>query len=179
MHILITGPIGCGKTTHAVLLAEDLQATLIKTGDLIRQEAVKNTSKGKLVRHYMTHGHMVPDDVMAELLQIAIKDASETIILDSYPRRLSQLKIYDPGIDTVIYLNISDDALEERLLKRGRVDDRPEVIENRLRVYHQETVPLLKYYQDQGRLITIDASGTIEEVQEKIRSHFQIKSNTT
>jgi adenylate kinase len=176
MHILITGPIGSGKTTQAVALASEFHATLIKTGDLIRQEATKNTPQGKLVHHYMSHGHMVPDEIMALLVKNAMKDAGDIVILDSYPRRLTQLNVYDPHIDKVIYLDIPDIVLEQRLIARGRVDDRPEIIKKRLHVYHQETVPLLNYYQDQGQLITIDGSGTIEDIKEQIKSHIVLKS---
>jgi adenylate kinase len=164
MNILITGPIGSGKTTQAQVLAQELGATLIKTGDLIRVASQGNTPEAQVLRDHMTAGHMVPDEMMAKLLQQEIAKAGNIVILDSYPRRLSQLDVYNPGIDKVIYLDV--------LLSRGRIDDTPTVIKNRLRVYHQETVPLLDYYRQKNELITIDANGTIDEVKDRIKVHL-------
>lgn len=169
MHILMVGPIGSGKSTQAKILSQELGLTLIQTGELVRKKSQEDSEEGRQVRETMEKGSLVSDEIMAQLLKEELaKDHAQSVLLDSYPRRLSQLDVYDPGIDKVVYLRLPDAVLEERLLARKRVDDKPEIIENRLKVYHEETEPLLDFYEKQGKLITIDGVGTLEEVTKRI-----------
>ena len=82
---------------------------------------------------------------------------------------MEQVKLFDPQIDGVLYLDLSDTSALERLLKRGRVDDTPQSIKTRLDLYYKKTKPLLNHYRNLGKLIEIEASGSIEEVQQRIR----------
>ena len=172
MHILMVGPVGSGKSTQAKILSEELNLILIQTGELVRKKAQEDTDEGRMVKETMEKGHLISDEIMAQLLKEELtKDGSKGILIDSYPRRLSQLQVFDPGIDKVVYLNLPDQILEERLLARKRVDDKPQIIENRIRVYHEETEPLLEYYEKQGKLITIDGTGSLDEVKNRIKQY--------
>ncbi|KKQ78365.1 MAG: Adenylate kinase, partial [Candidatus Daviesbacteria bacterium GW2011_GWA1_38_7] len=90
-------------------------------------------------------------------------------------RRLSQLEVFNPGYDKVIYLSIPEELVRERLEKRERFDDTPDVIENRLKVYHTETEPLIGYFKNKEVLETVDASGSIEDVTEKLKKVLNIQ----
>ncbi len=173
MNILITGPIGSGKTTQAKLLSEELGFSLIQTGGLIRSEIKKNSPEANEFKELMLSGHLVDDKQMAKLVKTALSQTPGDVILDSYPRRLSQLSVFDPQIDLCIFLDVPDSTLEQRLLSRKRIDDQPEIIEKRLLVYHQETTPLLNHYKSQSKLIKIDASSDINQVKNLIKQAVQ------
>src|SRR5690242_12453474 len=104
MHILMVGPIGSGKSTQAKILSQELGLTLIQTGELVRKKAQEDSGEGHIVRETMEKGLLVSDEIMAQLLQEELaKDHTNGVLLDSYPRRLSQLEVFDPGIDKVVY----------------------------------------------------------------------------
>lgn len=174
MRILITGPIGSGKTTQARILSQELHLKLIKTGELVRNEAEKDTPEGKLLKGIILKGEMVPDRIAARLFEDALHDihSHKGFISDGYPRRLSQLKVYDPRIDLMFYIKIPEAVILKRLSKRGRIDDKPEIIKQRVSVYHKETEPILDYYDKQGKLIEINGIGTIDEVKDRIKTHL-------
>ena len=174
MRIAIVGPVGSGKSTQAKKLSQELHIPLIQTGELVRKKAQEDSDEGRRINEQMRQGHLIDDDLIAQLLQQELEEHHyRNYLADSYPRRLSQLNVFNPQIDKVIYLDVPDDELEKRLLKRHRIDDTPEVIEHRIQVYHTETVPLLEYYRRSGKLITIDASGSIEDVSRIIKHHLQ------
>lgn len=174
MRILLTGPIGSGKTTQAEKLAHDLNFYMVNTGGLIREEVAKNSPLSQKLKSALETGEMAPDDLVSQIVQNDLKNSTKDVVFDSYPRRLSQLAVFDPNIDLAIYLDISDAELEQRLLKRGRADDKKEIIENRLKVYHTETKPILEYFQKQNKLLTIDGHGSIEKVHQKIKQALGI-----
>jgi adenylate kinase len=123
-----------------------------------------------LIKQRMLQGELVPDEVVVQAIKKELQKVSDQdVVFDSYPRRVSQLKLFDPGIDVAIYLDLSDDELKKRLTKRGRADDVPEVIANRLKVYHQETQPILDHYQNEGKLVTIDGHGSTDQVYARIK----------
>lgn len=174
MRILLTGPIGSGKTTQARILSQELHLKLIKIGELVRNEAEKDTPEGKLLKGIILGGGMVPDEIAARLFKEALHDlqSHKGFISDGYPRRLSQIKAYDPRIDFMFYIKVPEDEVLRRLKKRGRLDDKPEVIKQRIAVYHNETEPLLDYYRKQAKLIEINGMGTMEEVKLRIKTHL-------
>lgn len=170
MKILITGPQGSGKTTQAEILAAKLGLCLVGAGDLVREFSEKKHPQSAGVRSNLDRGELVDNDVIYQLVKerLAKPDCALGFVSDGYPRSEDQSAYFDPEFDKVIYLDISDQVAEERLLKRGRKDDTLELIDNRLNWYHQETEPLLKKYQPEGKLIKVDGTLPVDEISEKI-----------
>lgn len=159
MKILLAGPQGSGKTTQAKFLAQKYGLTFISAGKLLRELARSGSEEGERIRQQMEEGGFVDDKVAARLVSEGIdKDSKNGFILDGFPRRFSQLEYFNPDFDKVIYLEVPDKEVSGRMLQRGRADDTPEAIEERLRLYHEETEPVLNYYEKQGKLIRVNAS---------------------
>ncbi len=175
MKILFIGPVGSGKSTQAQLLADKLGLPLVQTGDLLREIAQEETALGQKVKADIQNGVLVDDKTVAEIIKdrLSKDDCQNGFIVDVYPRTKEQLELFNPEFDQVFYIEIPDQVVEERLLKRGRVDDTAEVIQTRLKVYYQQTQPLLDYFQKHGILTTISGEGAVEEIQQKIRENIK------
>ena len=171
MKLLIAGLPGSGKTTQARILAAAWEIPLISTGTILREMAKDDSPKAKRIHEELLSGQLVDDDLVAELIKdrLSQADAQNGFIIDGYPRSLEQLKLFDPFYDQVVYLRVSEEVVEERLLGRGREDDKVEIIEERFEVYHHETEPLIEYFKEKGLLESVDGSGTIEEVTSRIK----------
>ncbi len=177
MRILFTGPVGSGKSTQAQLLAGHLQISIFQTGELTRSLAKEDSDLGKRVREVMEKGELVDDQTISEILRQAMAkvDLSGGFIVDGYPRSLEQLKFFDPGFDVVVNFKIPDGVVLERLIKRQRVDDTPEAINRRLKIYYGQTQPLIEYYRNLGILKEIDARGSVDDVQNSLRKALNVK----
>lgn len=171
MRVLLLGPPGAGKGTQAVKLAEKLGIPQISTGELFRGNIEEGTKLGVEAKRYLDAGDLVPSDLTNELVDDRLNnpDAANGFILDGYPRSVEQAKALHEmlerrgtDIDAVLEFRVSEEVLLERLKGRGRADDTDDVILNRMKVYRDETAPLLEYYRDQ--LKTVDAVGTMDEV---------------
>lgn len=171
MRVLLLGPPGAGKGTQAVKLAEKLGIPQISTGELFRRNIEEGTKLGVEAKRYLDAGDLVPSDSTNELVDDRLNnpDAANGFILDGYPRSVEQAKALHEmlerrgtDIDAVLEFRVSEEVLLERLKGRGRADDTDDVILNRMKVYRDETAPLLEYYRDQ--LKTVDAVGTMDEV---------------
>jgi len=169
MRIVFLGPPGAGKGTQAEIISKKLNLRKISTGDILRSEMEKETELGKIAKSYMEKGELVPDEVMIKIIENNIKNLNG-FILDGFPRTLNQAIELEKitKIDKVIYLNVPDDEIKKRLLNRGRLDDKPEVIENRIKVYREQTQPLIEFYRNKGILYEIDGIGAIEEITKRI-----------
>ncbi len=166
MRILIFGPPGSGKTTQAKNLASKLNLCLVKTGDLIRAKADESSPEGIVLNEALEKGDLADDKIVASLIKerISTDDCQNGFVVDGFPRRLSQVKLFDPKYAKVFYLHISDQVAKNRMLKRGREDESLEVIEERLKVYKEETDPVREYYMKQGILVEIDGEQDEEKV---------------
>lgn len=174
MKILLAGPQGSGKTTQAKFLAQKYGLTFISAGDLLRDFAKSGSEEGDQIRESMESGEFVDDAVAARLVKEKMeRDSKNGFVLDGFPRRFSQLNYFNPDFDKVIYLDIPDEEVVGRMLQRGRADDTPEAIEERLRLYHEETEPVLDYYEKQGKLIKVNAQNPIQQVARAVEEVFR------
>lgn len=171
MRVLLLGPPGAGKGTQAERLAEKLGVPHISTGELFRQNISAGTELGLEAKRYLDAGDLVPSELTNALVDDRMNqaDAAAGFILDGYPRSLEQasalhdmLERRGAQIDAVLEFQVSREVLHERLNGRGRADDTDEIIVNRMKIYHDETAPLLEYYRDE--LKAVDAVGTVDEV---------------
>ena len=163
--IMIGGP-GSGKSTYSELLKKELGIAHIYTGDMMRALSKKNTPDGQKVRELLAKGEFAPTPIVIDAVKERMKppDAMKGYVFDRFPRNTEQAKaIEDKGIeyDHVINLVVSEEEVIKRLTSRGRADDKPEIIKNRIKVYHRETAPLLQYYKDE--IINIKAEGSTPE----------------
>lgn len=174
MKILLIGPQGSGKSTQGKLLADYLHIPYISTGDIFRDIARQDTEEGEKIRQILEAGRLVDDQTTSGMVEKKTRqlEYQDGYIFDGYPRNLEQIKLFDPSFNKVFYLKLSDEEATSRLIERAREDDTSQLIAGRLRIYHQETDPLLDYYLQKGLLISIDGQGTIDEIQQKIREEL-------
>jgi len=171
--IIFFGPPGSGKGTQASVLAEHLQVPHISTGEILRAAISNKTPLGEKAQGFVDRGDLVPDELILNLIRerLQLSDAEKGWILDGFPRNLSQASFLDQlltqlgqAIQCVVNLEVPDESLVERLLQRGRQDDTQETISNRLKVYHQQSAPVIGYYRDRGTLYSVDGNRTPELV---------------
>lgn len=172
-RLIFLGPPGAGKGTQAKTLAEFLRIPHISTGDILRQAIKDQTTLGIKAQSYMDKGELVPDQLVEDLVNERIRqpDAQNGWILDGFPRKVTQAafleellaKIGQTG-EKVVNLDAPDEIVITRLLGRGRKDDSEEIIRRRLEVYREETAPLIDYYSDRQKLLTVNGNQSPEEV---------------
>lgn len=182
MFIILIGPPGSGKGTQAKELVDSLGITHFSTGEVLRQAKSQKTPLGEKVAQCIDQGQLVSDELIMELVEdrLAQPDCAEGCLFDGVPRTIAQAESLDQllqkrgkQIDHVVALEVDQDELMRRMLRRaeleGRADDNEATIRRRFEVYEKETRPLLDYYQGQGKLRTVDGLGTPEEVLQRIR----------
>lgn len=207
MQIIIFGPPGVGKGTQAKLLAEEVKAKHISTGDILRDAVKNDTEVGLKAKEIMDRGELVPDEIMGLLVEDALSTAANTgFILDGFPRTINQAIILEPILDKLsnekiffIRLMADPDIIVDRLSSRRvcsncgfiinlklsddlstcpnckaadsfikRKDDDEMVIRNRLKVYEDNTVPVLDYYKDKVEIISVDGTNSVEKISQEI-----------
>ena len=180
MRLLLIGAPGAGKGTQAELLARRFGITHISSGDLLRQHVRDGTSLGQTIRSYLDRGDLVPDGVVMDMLRKPVVAAAEAggYVLDGFPRTVEQARASFPTahalgveVQVAIHLDVERAELVRRLLARRRgAEDTEAVIERRLQVYLDKTVPLLDYYAEREWLFTVDGAQPPDTVHEDIVS---------
>ena len=181
LNIVLLGGPGVGKGTQAAKLREFYTIPHLSTGDVLREARAKGTELGKKAGEYMDAGRLLPDDIILGIVKekFATPDMQKGFLLDGFPRTIPQAEGLDAiltgmgkKLDAVVSIEVSDDIIVDRLLKRaeieGRPDDNRETIRQRLQVYYDQTAPLKSYYQKQGVLKTVDGVGGIDDVFNRI-----------
>jgi len=180
-NLILFGPPGAGKGTQAIKIAGQFGWKHVSTGDILRAEVSQGTSLGLKVKTVMEAGHLVSDELLIEIMESVFRtNASvEGFVLDGFPRTLKQAEELDKMLEKlgqkitlVLALEVNEDELVKRLLKRaqeqGRKDDTEEVIKNRLVQYHHHTKPLIDHYKRQNLFKEVFGEGTIEDIFEKL-----------
>ena len=182
LNIVLFGPPGAGKGTQSERLIEKFKLIHLSTGDIFRANLKNETSLGELARTYMDKGQLVPDEVTIEMLKAEVLKHSSAIgfIFDGFPRTNAQaialdelLTSLETEISIMLALEVEEEELKKRLLARaeqsGRADDAdPAIIENRIAIYNKDTAPVKTYYQGQNKFTSIQGTGNIDEITQRI-----------
>ena len=182
LNIVLFGAPGAGKGTQAVMLAEKHELVHLSTGDILRKELAAGSDLGKQAQQFMEKGEFVPDEVVIGMIRSQIEQHpnAKGFIFDGFPRTTAQAEALDKmlnskamEITSMIALEVENEELVNRLMKRGeisgRADDQSlEVISNRIDVYHQKTKPLIGYYDAQGKYNPINGVGEIMEIFDRL-----------
>jgi adenylate kinase len=176
MRLLLIGAPGSGKGTQAKLLAARFGIAHISSGDLLRQHVRDQTSLGQTVQSYVDKGDLVPDGVVMDMLRKPVVAAAAGYVLDGFPRTVEQaeaayavVRPLGAEVQAAIHLDVPRAELVRRLAARGRgSDDTETVIEHRLQVYLDRTVPLLEYYAGREWMFTVDGAQSPDVVHEDI-----------
>lgn len=176
-NFILFGPPGSGKGTQSVKIAEKFNLAHISTGDIFRKNIREKTPLGVKVQSIIEKGELVSDELLVEILEDAMDQFTgiDGFVFDGYPRTLGQaddlksiLTKRGESVSLVLALEVNDDEIISRLLKRaeieGRKDDTREVIENRIRVYNEQTQPLIDFYKKEGVFTSVNGIGSIESI---------------
>ena len=183
--IVLLGPPGCGKGTQSKLLVENKNFFQLSTGDLLRAATSDNESEvGQKIKQIMQQGGLVPDNFVMDIIVKKVLDLKDqNIIFDGFPRNIEQAKFLDKSLETieislgyVIFFGIDYKILESRIKKRIeqssgkdlRTDDNLEVLDKRINIYKESTLPIVDYYKNKNILCEIDAMESIEAVYDNI-----------
>ena len=188
--LVFFGPPGSGKGTQAVRLASSLGIPQVSTGDLLRGHVSRQTELGRIAHPIMASGALVPDDLVTRMLRerLAEPDAAGGALCDGYPRTVAQADSLDAllaesgrRVDAVIFLDVPDEVIVGRLVKRaeieGRSDDTPETVRERLRVYREKTAPLADRYRRAGVIVEIDGNRAVDAVAADVAGAVAARGN--
>jgi adenylate kinase len=180
MHstIALLGPPGSGKGTQAARLQRELGYTPLATGDMLREARAEGTELGQRAAQYMDSGDLVPDELIVALVRDTLSGTRGPVLFDGFPRTCAQARAladvlpeHERELGVAILIDVPDELVVERISGRGqgRSDDNPETVRERLRVYHDETEPLVTYYDERGLLRRVDGSGDPDAVFAQVR----------
>lgn len=190
--VFVLGGPGAGKGTQSENLVRDFGFNHLSAGDLLRAEQKREGSEyGELIRHHIREGTIVPMEVTVALLsnamaEILSKNTSKTtparFLIDGFPRQLDQATFFEATVcpsKLVLFLSCPEDVMLSRLLKRGetsgRDDDNIESIRKRFRTFEQTSMPVVNEFEKKGKVISVEATGSVDEVYERIKSELQQK----
>jgi adenylate kinase len=187
VKLVILGGPGAGKGTQAHPLCRHLGISEISTSNILREAIASGTELGRQAKIYVEKGELVPDPILIEFMRTRLTqpDAAAGWLLEGYPRTAFQAEeldflLDDLGLqlDWAIYLQVSEATMMNRCLGRqsslsitasdSRLDDQPQIIQRRINLFYERTIPMLEYYGYRQRLLTINADQSLEQVQQEI-----------
>lgn len=184
---LLGGP-GSGKGTQSANLVRDYGFTHLSAGDLLRAEQVREGSEyGDLIKSYIKEGKIVPMEITVALLSNSMAAAgagqgegTKRFLVDGFPRKLDQATFFESTVclsALTLFLNCPEEVMEQRLLKRGetsgREDDNAESIRKRFRVFVDTSMPVVTAFEEQDKVVSVEATGGVDEVYQRIREGFE------
>ena len=188
MRIVLLGAPGSGKGTQAALLVKEWGLTHISSGELLRSAAKAGTELGLKAKSIIDRGELVSDDIMLGLIKerLSLPDVEGGFILDGYPRNIVQagalnelLDSLDQPVHEALQIDVDVEMAVMRIAKRaakeGRSDDTEEVARNRMKIYSEQTAPVVDYYARKGVLTRVLGDGTAEEVFQRIKGVLQMR----
>jgi adenylate kinase len=186
LNILLLGPQGAGKGTQGKLIAAEYGIPHVATGDMLRSAIAAGTELGRKAAPLLSAGELVSDEIMIGLIRdrLTREDARKGFLLDGYPRTTPQAEALDglleeieAPLSVVFEFQLPEEVCVERLSRRaeeeGRADDTPEAIRTRLRLYHEQTEPLVEYYRTRGNLVGVRADRPVDEVFAEIQGALE------
>ncbi len=185
-HYIVFGPQGSGKGTQSKLLCADYDFVHISVGDIFRWHVSHHTKLAARIKRITNAGLLVPDEIVEEVVRKRLEehDWNYGFVLDGFPRTMPQAEYLfeNWNMDKVIYLDISDNVVFDRVMMRARVgegsgftkraDDNPEALKVRLQEYHEKTKPLLELYRKKGVMISIDANRSVDDIYADVRQRL-------
>ena len=176
LNIALFGPPGAGKGTQSKYLVEKYNLTYISTGDILRAEIAEDSVLGRKAKDIIAAGKLASDDVIVQIIEKRIlAEKKDGILFDGFPRTVVQAYILDglllklnTQLTFMLSLEVPKEELVTRLLERGKSSGRPDdnlkVIQSRLTEYEEKTMPLIDFYKDRGKYISINGVGQISEI---------------
>ncbi len=192
LNIILFGPPGSGKGTQSEKLTKKYNLMHLSTGDLLRSEIQKQTSLGNEAKKLMDKGHLVPDEVVIGMINTALDciPKCDGFLFDGFPRTSAQAEALDnllenkkAPIAAMLALEVSEEELVKRLLKRGETsgrsdDTNDQVIRERIEEYHRKTAPVADHYKKTGKAIYVKGEGSIDEIFAALCNEIDIRINT-
>ena len=177
-NLILFGPPGSGKGTQSEKIVQQFGLVHLSTGDLLRQEIAAKTALGVQASLFMEKGQLVPDEVVIGMIDTSLSKnvGAKGFLFDGFPRTVAQAEALDKllalkktSICKVLALEVSEEELVKRLLKRGETSNRPDdrdeaIIRKRYQVYKAETEAVAEHYQKLGKLERIKGEGTVEDI---------------
>ncbi len=185
LNIALFGPPGAGKGTQSAYLIEKYNLTYISTGDILRKEIAENSELGRKAKDVIAKGGLVSDDLIVQIIEKRItSEDKKGILFDGFPRTVVQAYILDglllklnTQLSFMLSLDVPKEELITRLLERGkssgRSDDNLEVIHQRLTEYENKTMPLIDFYKERGKFISINGVGSIGEITQRLNDAIE------
>ncbi|MEM9922339.1 MAG: nucleoside monophosphate kinase [Cyanobacteria bacterium P01_D01_bin.50] len=177
MRLVVLGGSGSGKSTQAQKLSIHFDIPIISTGDILRQAISRLDELGRNAQSFVKTGELVPDEMMIDLIRNRLRqpDVASGWVLEGYPRTAFQAEELDFLLDDLgqklswaIYLQVPETVMVNRSLERCQTEDRPEIIQRRVNLFYERTVPILEYYDRRSRLLTINGDQSPKAVEENI-----------
>jgi len=169
MKIILIGIQGAGKSTQGNLLSKELDIPYLSTGHIFRALSQEKTPLGRYIKETITAGVLIPDDKTLEIVSDYLKkpEYQSGYIMDGFPRTVGQAQQFENHINYAVYLEVSDKEALWRLSGRDdidRTDNTIQALRKRIDLFHEYTRPVIDWYREKGKLVTIDGEQDIETI---------------